>query len=53
MKICRAAGGWQERPLLWCLHAVSLARDKNPFVLFGVIVGGKRRRGKDVGHRGM
>ena len=34
LKICRRAGGWQERPLLWCLHAVSLARDKNPFALF-------------------
>ncbi len=27
--------GWMARgPLLWCLHAVSVARDNNPFVLF-------------------
>src|SRR3974390_315080 len=31
----RRLGGWQERPFLWCLHAVSSARDTNPFVLFG------------------
>jgi len=40
----RRLGGWQERPLLWCLHAVSSARDTNPFVLFGGDV-----RGLDVG----
>jgi len=39
----RRLGGWQERPLLWCLHAVSSARDTNPFVLFGGDV-----RGLDV-----
>jgi hypothetical protein len=41
--------GWRERPLLRCLHAVSVARDKNPFVLFGGDV--KRTAAGAIGRR--
>src|ERR1019366_7600750 len=49
MKIFRRVGGWQERPLLWCLHAVSMARDKNPSSSTQGILGG--RQGRHLGRR--